>query len=305
MSTERASNPVFTHDILNSVLRDRPTGPLYHYTTQEGLLGIVQSKKIWATHHQCLNDTQEFLHVKDLVRKELDERCKTANSDSVSLLKAMRSMLDGPGNEDVNLYVASFSEDGGDSLSQWRAYSGQASGFALGFRGDQLDLPKEFTIMRCIYKPDRQYEVVKAIVAEALERALAQMPAVGPSNAKTAAETLLRSLLLLHRFALMLKHEKFKEEREWRIVSPVRMDLAPLYPVAEETELAFRQGKSMLIPYRCVPLKDDKGNFPLTDVVVGPNPDRGQSYRSVRSLLNSARLVGVEVRSSDVPYRNW
>lgn len=303
MSTRRVIiPPLFSHDILNSVLSEKPPAILYHYTTQKGLLGIVQSKKIWATHHQCLNDTQEYLHAKNLVRQELAERCRIATPDALSLLEEMRSILDGPGNEDVNLYVASFSQEG-DSLSQWRAYCGQTSGFALGFRSDLLVLPERFTITRCIYETEKQREVVKALISEVLGRP--QITAGGPSNAKLLAVTSL--LMELHRFALIFKHDKFKEEREWRVVSPVLMDFAPRFPVPdEETKLEFREGRSMLTPYRSLPL-GDKGSLPLSEVVVGPNPNpTEQSERSVRSLLNSERgLEKVPVYSSKIPYRNW
>jgi len=265
-------------------------------------LGIVKEKErkreIWATHHQCLNDTQEYLHPKGLIRDEIDGRLATTDSDSRSLLEAMRSTLDGPGNEDVNLYVASFSEDG-DSLPQWRAYGG----FALGFWGDRLVLPERFTITRCIYSPTKQREVARAIVAEVLERTLNQMPALESHNAKLTVSVGLR--LEMHTFALIFKHEKFEGEKEWRIVSPVLMDSKPAYPIGEEVNLDFRQGKSMLIPYQSIPLKDDKDGFPLHEVVVGPNPNKEQSRRSVESLLSSQGLVAAKVRSSDIPYRNW
>jgi hypothetical protein len=297
--------PAFRQEILNSVLSRTPPALLYHYTDQNGLLGIVGKKKkeIWASHHQCLNDTQEFLHAKDLIRGEIDKRYAAANSDRCSLLDVMRSTLDGPGNEEVNLYVASFSEDG-DSLAQWRAYGGQTAGFALGFRGDQLVLPEEFTIVPCIYKPEKQCEVANGIVAE-VENALAQMAPVGSINAKITTQATL--LLTLHRLALVFKHEKFKAEQEWRIVSahPL-MDFMPAFPVGElENELDFRPGKSMLIPYRRIPLNDDKNNFPLHEVVVGPNPNKEQSKRSVQSLLNSQGLMAATVRNSEVTYRNW
>ena len=35
---------------------------LYHYTTQEGLLGIVEKGEIWATNIFYLNDAAEFKH---------------------------------------------------------------------------------------------------------------------------------------------------------------------------------------------------------------------------------------------------
>jgi len=303
MPTKRIIRRTYKHEILNSVLSEHPPELLYHYTDQKGLLGIVKSKEIWATHHQCLNDTQEFLHAKGLIRGEI-KTLWTTNSDSRSLLDEMLSALDGPGNEDVNLYITSFSEDG-NSLSQWRAYGGQTSGFALGFWGDRLVLPEEFTMARCVYEPSEQCKIAEAIVAEVLERALSQVPTVTLSNAKTTASVGMR--FDLHRFALIFKHPEFREEREWRIVSRVLMDFAPAVPTGElEDKLDFKQGKSMLIPYRHVPLRDDRGGFPLHEVIVGPNPNREQSARSVQSLLNSQRhCTAVKVRNSEIPYRNW
>ena len=305
MSTRRVVRRTFKHEILNSVLSETLPELLYHYTDQNGLMGIVKSKEIWATHHQCLNDTQEFLHAKALFRDEIDRRCESASPDSRSVFESMRSGLGGQGNEDVNLYIASFSEDG-DSLPQWRAYGGQTAGFALAFWGDRLALPEDFTTVRCIYEPKKQCEVAKAIVEE-IEHTLDQMALAGPTNQKFTAWAGL--LLTLHQFALIFKHEKFKEEKEWRIVpSHPLMDFKPAFPVGElENKLDFRPGRSMLIPYRRVPLKDNKNNFPLplSEVVIGPNPNKEQSGRSVQSLLNSQGQVVTKVRTSTIPYRNW
>ncbi len=41
--------------ILNEALSRRPNNPLYHYTGQTGLLGIIREKQIWATHTPYLN----------------------------------------------------------------------------------------------------------------------------------------------------------------------------------------------------------------------------------------------------------
>jgi len=38
----------------------RPDGLLYHYTSSEGLMGILRSNSIFATHIRYLNDTQEL-----------------------------------------------------------------------------------------------------------------------------------------------------------------------------------------------------------------------------------------------------
>ncbi len=285
-------------NVLNTVLEEVPNKLLYHYTDQNGLLGILKSKEIWATHHQCLNDTQEFLYAKELVREELKKRISADNSTR-SLLERMSSALGGPGNEDVNLYVASFSEEP-DSLPQWRAYGGASSGFALGFQCERLILPEAFVLARCIYQPEKQSEVVDAIVSEVLDRS----KKVGLFTAVQIVKVML--LFELHALALILKHPKFAEEREWRIVSRVMMDDAPAFPIEDATRLEFRVGKSMLIPYRCISVNDGSGGFLLKKVIVGPNPNPEQAHRSVRSLLNSRTdTKAVEVQSSDIPYRNW
>lgn len=78
------------------------------------------------------------------------------------------------------------------------------------------------------------------------------------------------------------------------------------FPIAEESKLDFRSGKSMIVPYRKLSLQDDYGNIPLHEIVVGPNPNKEQSRRSVQSLLNNQRnLKTVKARNSDIPYRNW
>jgi hypothetical protein len=78
-------------------------------------------------------------------------------------------------------------------------------------------------------------------------------------------------------------------------------------PVPIETGQTAEKGRDKCLHVRLgSPLKDDKGDFPLTDVVVGPNPNPQQAYRSVQSLLNSEKgLDSVKVRDSDIPYRNW
>jgi len=100
------STTVITENIFGS---DKPDRPLYHYTTQEGLLGIVKKREMWATHHQYLNDTQEFLHAKALFCTEIERRLnsESAGSEICLVLEEMRSAVN-RSNENTSWYVASF-----------------------------------------------------------------------------------------------------------------------------------------------------------------------------------------------------
>ncbi|HMD71082.1 MAG TPA: DUF2971 domain-containing protein [Bryobacteraceae bacterium] len=266
---------------------------LYHYTTQTGLLGIITSREVWATHHQCLNDPKEFVHAKELFREELASRGPSP------ITEAMQRTLQGEGLESVDMYVASFSEDS-DSLSQWRAYGGPTSSFSLGF--DRVAPPSRFKMRRCIYQEDRQREWARNVVDGILRKLQELDPKILEGTKSVEQYIPLDCRLPLHESALVLKHPKFAEEKEWRIFSEVMMDDPPNQ---EKNPLDFREGKSALVPYRRVPLKNNEGGFPLTEIVVGPSPDPERSRRTVLSLLRSRGLANCHVRTSDVPYRNW
>ena len=196
--------------ILSISSRFTPPVVLYHYTTQRGLLGIINCQQIWATHHQYLNDFREFVHAKEMSRCEIQKQAAPRD------VTRIQHTLDGKGFEDVSIFVASFSEDP-DSLSQWRAYGGPTSGFSLGFRAGQMILPPRLTIVKCIYEEDEQRKVIEALVTEVLNR-LRRVP--GRVDQGPYVDVFIRNAL--HQYALVLKHPKFKEEREWRIISAGR-----------------------------------------------------------------------------------
>src|SRR5579885_2670951 len=123
---------------VKEILQRTPPDVLYHYTTQQGLLGIINAKEIWATHTQYLNDVREFLHAADIMREELSamKEDRMLDEPSRDRLSEMANIVS-VGLESINVCVCSFSESG-DSLSQWRAYGGKASGFSIGFSGSYL-----------------------------------------------------------------------------------------------------------------------------------------------------------------------
>lgn len=282
--------------ILTNVFAQTPEKPLYHYTTQAGLLGIIRQREIWATHTQYLNDTTEYLHALRMVNEEIERRmAKATQPGYYTILENMRNGLHGA--ESMNVCVASFSVVR-DSLAQWRAYGSPTSGFAVGIPGPHvkaLVAQQGFYLAQCIYDAERQRELVSALVGEVFEQncewcdtrpeEAQYLPLGGNLNA------------YLHRYAPILKSSAFTEEQEWRIIS------RPLMNGLER--FAFREGRSMVIPYYRFPLQEGNLSFQLDEVVVGPTPNSTQSVRSVSNFLVSQSLRDVPVNSSKVPYRNW
>jgi hypothetical protein len=114
-----------------------PEELLYHYTTPEGLVGIVEKHEIWATDLAYMNDTTEFRVGLDLVTKHIEQLrgdnlgpCAERWNWLLTALKRTREF--GPDTLS-SVYACSFSTDG-DNLSQWRAYCPNG-GFAIGGKG--------------------------------------------------------------------------------------------------------------------------------------------------------------------------
>jgi hypothetical protein len=281
-------------DILTEALSGSPQKTLYHYTTQVGLLGIVTGKEIWATHTQYLNDQREYRHAIDLVAIEIDRRTHDeSDGDTQTILWKMVEGLEGI--ESTNVCVCSFSEDQ-DSLSQWRAYGGSTSGYAIGFNPKFLATivkRERFYLAPCLYDPKLQEGIVRALVQEVLDENLerkrgGEWPILPPGGNLTA---------YLHRYAPILKDSSFAQEKEWRIIS------RPL--MCTQAQFGYRHGHSTLIPYYRIPLSGRHHEMRIDEVVIGPTPHSKLACAAVKSLLVRHAIKSAEVTPSKVPYRNW
>ena len=106
---------------------------LYHYTSLEALVSIVQSKRLRASNIRFLNDRTESLRLKESVLAILNKRVSYKDKEIV------RTIVDLLGStEKQSHFVASLSEKD-DLLSQWRAYCPSGVGVSIGFRSSVLN----------------------------------------------------------------------------------------------------------------------------------------------------------------------
>lgn len=205
------------------------------------------------------------------------------------------------GIESVNVCVCSFSGKG-DSLSQWRAYGGPASGFAIGFSGAYLRQISEGLgwLVRVVYDEEQQRSLVRTLLEDVLEENRKRR-----SNEQSEYVPTFGNLLAyLNRYAPILKHKSFEEESEWRIITRPRM--------STDDRFAYRTGASMLIPYYRLSLGEAE-SLGIQEIVIGPTPHPKQARASVYGVLikNGIRVsgdvspAGVKLRRSEVPFRNW
>jgi Protein of unknown function (DUF2971) len=276
-------------DALERVMSPTPTtGTLFHYTSQEGLLGIVKDKTLWLGGIRHLSDATEFGYTVDLVRTKLNQKLKAEQGHR--LYGQILGTLDAI--KDLPVFVGSLSERA-DLLSQWRAYTPHGVGFSVGFEYDhltQMAVTQDCRIIKCVYD-QKDHD---AIVDNLIERAAAK---IEPGNYREVTAEFYR---LLYEVAPALKDVSFFEEREWRIVTKIVMPTDP--------KTKFRAGRSMLIPYHEFKLAAENQKMPIKRVIVGPNPHMQLSISSLSNLLFASENVDSvtwSVAPSRVPYRSW
>src|ERR1700727_58993 len=76
----------------------RPDKVLYHYTSAEGLKGIIENNELWATSAYYLNDSAEMFYGYNVLREVLDqwlsENKRTEDSFTLGLARQLRSSFD-------------------------------------------------------------------------------------------------------------------------------------------------------------------------------------------------------------------
>lgn len=295
--------------------------PLYHYTSQKGLLGIVENNEIWATDILYLNDTMEYKYAVDLtseIIKERQESCKDKTPSHAVHTKQIKipgsivplfpyryekkwteySMLEDldkliKGAKGFHIFVFSFTEKG-NTLSQWRGYCPNNNGYSIGFNRTALErmiTEKHLTLVECIYDEEEQKKLINGLVDKFVKDIKSDLNEL--SNSPSSQSSLdLNFLFEFLPIASRLKHKSFIDECEWRLISvPV--------PTGNKV-IKFREGTTTTIPYITINLEE---GVPIEHILIGPTGNELLSKQAVLSLLASKKNKTCIVGFSGIPYR--
>lgn len=281
---------------------------LYHYTDQNGFMGIINNCELWATKIQYLNDSKEFYLAIALANDILDEMAATEKDERIKL-RLNRFISNLKGIRNLNLCVCSLSEEG-DLLSQWRGYSKQQGGYSIGFDSEALAMlltSQGFRLGKCVYEIDAQ----KHLVLDVINKSLVQyqdMDEPEPELVSYSSDSARYFVKELSLIAPLIKDISFSEEKEWRILSEGGITFE---------KLRFRAGISMLIPYYGITLRPDFWNL-IRQIIVGhtPHPELAHSstraflYAKFRDVAKNMPPFSIQpnvapVKNSSIPYRSW
>lgn len=265
-----------------------PPDVLYHYTTQDGLLGILKDGAIWATKIQYLNDASELVMPLQIAQRVLKTRSTQINDNDTRRKEiVVRMLAEIKDSEQLNICVFSFCKDG-DLLSQWRAYGARGSAYSIGFHSEELVkslTPSLFELHQCVYyEVNEQNSIIERFVDQYIEASLQNSQEVTGFIAGFV------------NMASKMKHKSFEEEDEWRLMSSK--------PLSFIKDLSFRPGISTIVPYYSLPINLSS----IMEIIVGPSPHPELAKGAVEGLVFKFQLEWVEprqIKTSQIPYRNW
>lgn len=282
---------------------------LYHYTNAQGLLGMLQSNRIWATNSRFTNDPTEIAYATRLVRKVLESELPEGDARWLKSLKDRVNNILSEYDEHAKIYIACFCTHG-DLLSQWRGYGAVGGGYALGFIGKHIGSEEirsfekpEPILRKVIYDRSTQ----KRLVSDWLKGLVRLEQALQKHYRQQGVQQLIYQLkvsfeMFLYEYMICFKDPAYSEEQEWRIIQYGRSF------GREVVKASFRSGRANIVPYTELDFSPAKGPYrgklPVRLIYYGPTLEPGVTERSLRLLreafgYNEGNLT---IQRSGVPF---
>jgi hypothetical protein len=298
---ERELDAIVSGEIADAASRSAaPPEVLYQYSDGRALRGIVGESRVWATHCDFLNDAQELRYAAGIVADYLTKR--SADVDGMAaLVHAVEREFK---HASFDVYVSCFSEDG-DSLSQWRGYANDGSGFAVGVDlrsapsvppGEGFTSPSLFKVEYDLARMRQRVEKGIGAIVDVIAR-WDGIPA--SSKEEDDRRKTLRVAAIMRLTALYGVHFKmsgFREEREWRLA--VLTTSARSSPIVK-----FRDSRYGMAPYVELALSEQELPCPVRQIVLGPKQEHARSARAVSAFLEQHQCHHAKVVASKVSYR--
>lgn len=288
---------------------------LYHYTSIKGLIGILQEKNIWAASIFHLNDKEELFYARDMFIKAIQKlkdkieeegqplpafEGKGAYGLLPNLIETPKSRILGFLINTLNnltdqapVFISSFSEKG-DILSQWRGYCLNANGFSIGFDYNRLkkriEKNKLCFLVKCEYDEGKQKQIIGEFVKTKVEPILINSESLTVEDVSVSVFNIFVEILMV---LPQFKNSAFSEEREWRII----------YHLLKHDKFKFREGKTVVTPYCEIDLKNEKNEVPIESIIIGPTPNKDESYKSILLLMKTEKMNDLVICKSKIPYR--
>src|SRR5260370_1887041 len=280
-----------------ATLEALPPPPIvFHYTSDVGLRGILESGRVWLTDIFNLNDPSELRHGLSRVVSILKARAANGPPESKAFAEYFAGFEQRGGlQKSAQYFICSFSACG-DDLGQWRAYADNGRGYALAFDAKVLEdafgthgaarIARPFPIR---YKDSDLIEIHRKLVNSMFDLTFLLRGKNLKKPAEMAYIAQLATWLMVHALGagLHFKHEAYSNEQEYRFLEA--------YPAHQPPQTKSRVRRYSLIKYTEFDWKSVTAGA-LKRIVVGPaaDPQRACQFANEGSAecgLNTVALA--------------
>ena len=288
---------------------------LYHYTTAEGVRGIVENREFMATKSDFLNDKLEFQYAievmeqmteKYIVNTSLRERFFSRLQKEIYELGIINLGCDDTCHENgLSFYVVAFSKLQNNALL-WAEFT-DFKGYCLEFDYTKLVEGFQHRVFlhgTVIYDEEEQMsgilESFLSCIRNLQEEGMADLSAFFEEDAEisdASLEKLAKEMaVVVSVYAMFFKKSFFEGEEEYRFIFP------PLINEMGTAKPKFRLLDQIFLPYIMVEFDREQKEIPLESVMVGAKNNSDIAVRGMRYFLSSQGLE-IPVLLSDIPLR--
>lgn len=299
-------------------------GRIYHYTSPNGIFGILGSRSIRFTDCQFLNDKSEYTHIKKPLEKALEEIKNDLHIDfQTSILKMLKEEFE---SDDINVikketglafsltkkrYYIFCSSTAQDSLGMWNYYvkGGNYQGYNIGFNVRQLldcfstieNADVDVFYGRIMYKGKEQIEFLKAILLKADEELEEKLrKATSGEEVDNANHEAIDSVMnYIENYRLFFKDESFSNEKEYRFIIKLPLEYTPNDNSPLLTGFDVRNG--IIVPYCQLTISKESS---IESIMLSPMLESELAKQGLKRFLWSRGYNSkINIVQSKVPIR--
>lgn len=287
---------------------------LYHYTTAEGICGIVENREFVATKSDFLNDKMEFQYAVEVMerlieryivntdlRMQFSAKLK-AEIDRIGIISSDHAALD---EDEMSFYVVAFSKQNNNSLL-WAEFT-DFRGYCLEFDYEKIVegfRHRVFLHGTVIYDEEEQMngllESLLSCIHSLVEKGAKDLQGFFEEDAIPSEESLNQLVdamaVVCSVYTMFFKKSYFAGEEEYRFIFP------PLHYEKGQDRPQFRLLDQIFLPYIMVELEAEQQELPLQSVMVGAKNNSDIAVRGMKYFLKTQGL-DIPVLLSDIPLR--
>ena len=289
---------------------------LYHYTTAEGVRGIVENREFMATKSDFLNDKLEFQYAievmerltkKYIVSESLREEFFSRLKKEINRLGIIAPACDDYEchGEGLSFYVVAFSKLQNNALL-WAEFT-DFKGYCLEFDYVKLVEGFEHRVFlhgTVIYDEEEQMngllESLLSCIRNLQGEGMADLGTFFEEDAVISEESMNKLVaemsVVVSVYAMFFKKSFFEGEEEYRFIFP------PMITELGTAKPQFRLLDQIFLPYIMVEFDRKQGEIPLESVMVGAKNNSDIAVRGMKYFLRS-QGADIPVLLSDIPLR--